>query len=62
MKLAIVGGGGVRAPLFVQSALKRAERLGLDEICLMDTEAAQLETIGALCAELARRQRQQHRQ
>ncbi|MGN6101971.1 MAG: 6-phospho-beta-glucosidase [Devosia sp.] len=55
MKLAIVGGGGVRAPLFVQSALRRARRLGLDEICLMDTDAAQLELIGALCAELARR-------
>ena len=55
MKLAIVGGGGVRAPLFVQSALKRAGRLGLTEICLMDTDAAQLQLIGALCAELARR-------
>jgi 6-phospho-beta-glucosidase len=56
MKLAIVGGGGVRAPLFVESALKRAERLGLDEICLMDTDAGQLELIGSLCGELARRQ------
>jgi 6-phospho-beta-glucosidase len=55
MKLAIVGGGGVRAPLFVQSALRRARRLGLTEICLMDTDAAQLQLIGALCAELARR-------
>jgi len=55
MKLAIVGGGGVRAPLFVQSALKRAARLNLSEICLMDTDAAQLQLIGALCAELARR-------
>jgi 6-phospho-beta-glucosidase len=55
MKLAIVGGGGVRAPLFVQSALKRAARLNLSEICLMDTDGAQLQLIGALCAELARR-------
>lgn len=55
MKLAIVGGGGVRAPLFVQSALKRAARLNLSEICLMDTDAAQLQLIGVLCAELARR-------
>ena len=55
MKLAIVGGGGVRAPLFVQSALKRAARLNLTEICLMDTDAAQLQLIGALCTELARR-------
>lgn len=55
MKLAIIGGGGVRAPLFVQSALKRAERLELGEIALMDTDAAQLKMIGALCLELARR-------
>jgi 6-phospho-beta-glucosidase len=55
MKLAIVGGGGVRAPLFMQSALKRARRLNLTEICLMDTDAAQLPLIGALCTELARR-------
>jgi 6-phospho-beta-glucosidase len=55
MKLAIIGGGGVRAPLFVESALKRAGRLGLTEISLMDTDAAQLQLIGALCSELARR-------
>jgi 6-phospho-beta-glucosidase len=55
MKLAIVGGGGVRAPLFVQSALRRRDRLGLDEICLMDTDGAQLQLVGALCEELARK-------
>jgi len=55
MKLALIGGGGVRAPLFVQSALRRAERLGLTEICLMDIDEGQLELMGALCGELARR-------
>lgn len=54
MKLALIGGGGVRAPLFVQSALRRAHRIGLSEICLMDTAGAQLDLIGSLCAELAR--------
>lgn len=54
MKLALIGGGGVRAPLFVQSALRRAGRIGLAEICLMDVAAPQLERIAALCAELAR--------
>lgn len=54
MKLALIGGGGVRAPLFVQSALRRASRIGLSEICLMDTAGAQLELIGSLCAEMAR--------
>ncbi|RYE40821.1 MAG: 6-phospho-beta-glucosidase [Hyphomicrobiales bacterium] len=55
MKLVVVGGGGLRAPLFVDSALRRAARTGLTEICLMDVDAAQLELIGALATELARR-------
>jgi 6-phospho-beta-glucosidase len=53
VKLALIGGGGVRAPLFVQSALRRADSLGLDEICLMDVSGAALETFGAIAAELA---------
>ncbi|KKB11695.1 glycosyl hydrolase [Devosia geojensis] len=56
MKLALIGGGGVRAPLFVQAALRRAGRIGLDEICLMDVDARQLELAGTLCQELARRE------
>ena len=55
MKLALIGGGGVRAPLFVEAALRRAQLLGLEEIALMDTEGEQLRLIGALCSELARR-------
>lgn len=53
-KLAIVGGGGVRAPLFVASALRRAERLGLGEICLMDVDAHKLRVFGSLCQEISR--------
>ena len=56
MKLAIVGGGGVRAPLFVQSAIRRADRLGLAEICLLDTDEPQLAVMATLCRELARRE------
>ena len=55
MKLALIGGGGVRAPLFVQSALKRADAIGLTEICLMDIEPTRLGSIGALASELVRR-------
>ena len=56
MKLALIGGGGVRAPLFVQSALRRADALGLDELCLMDLPESGLHIFGALAAELARQQ------
>lgn len=55
MKLVVVGGGGLRAPLFVEAALRRADRTGLTEICLMDVDAGQLALIGALATELARR-------
>jgi 6-phospho-beta-glucosidase len=54
MKLALIGGGGVRAPLFVASALRRANRIDLDEICLMDSDAEKLDVFGALCREVAR--------
>jgi len=55
MKLALIGGGGVRSPLFVASALRRAERVGLEELCLMDSDAEKLAIFGALCREVARR-------
>jgi 6-phospho-beta-glucosidase len=55
MKLALIGGGGVRAPLFVASALRRAERVGLEELCLMDVDAEKLAIFGELCREVGRR-------
>ncbi len=49
MKIAVVGAAGVRTPLIVQSLTARQERLGLDELALMDIDAGRLELIGALC-------------
>jgi alpha-galactosidase/6-phospho-beta-glucosidase family protein len=54
MKLTMIGGGGVRSPLVVAAALRRAERIHLDEICLMDTDEERLDLIGGLCQELVR--------
>ena len=54
VKLALIGGGGVRAPLFVASAVRRAERIGLSEICLMDVDEEKLRVFGSLCREAAR--------
>lgn len=48
MKLTIIGGGGVRAPLFVGSALRRAKAIHLDEICLMDIDAEKVELMAAI--------------
>src|SRR6478672_12076340 len=55
MKMALIGGGGVRSPLFVASALRRAERVGLEELCLQDIDPDKLAAFGALSREVARR-------
>ena len=54
MKLTVIGGGGVRSPLLVSSTLKRAQRLHLDELCLMDIDAEKLAVSGVLAGEVAR--------
>jgi 6-phospho-beta-glucosidase len=52
MKLAILGGGGVRMPAFVRAVL--ASRPGaFDEICLFEPDSVRRDTIGRLAAELA---------
>ncbi|HEX9526322.1 MAG TPA: 6-phospho-beta-glucosidase [Streptosporangiaceae bacterium] len=52
MKLAILGGGGVRMPAFVRAVL--ASRAGtFDEICLFEPDSRRRDTICRLAAELA---------
>lgn len=55
MKLALIGGGGVRSPLFVMSLLGWQKRIGIDELCLMDINAHKLELFGALCYQIVHR-------
>jgi 6-phospho-beta-glucosidase len=55
MRLTLIGGGGVRSPLFVASCLQRAERLGLDEIALLDVQKDHLEVIAPLVQEVVQR-------
>lgn len=52
MKMTVIGGGGVRAPLFVGSALRRAAAIHLDEICLMDIHPDKLELMAAISCQL----------
>lgn len=52
MKIAVIGAGGIRTPLIVESILKRQERLGVDKLALMDIDAGRLDIIGALTAHL----------
>ncbi|HEX2908669.1 MAG TPA: hypothetical protein VHO69_17485 [Phototrophicaceae bacterium] len=52
MKLALIGGGGVRAPEFVRGALAFAADLDLQELWLMDVDPARLKVIAPLCRQL----------
>lgn len=54
MKLTIIGGGSVRAPELIPALVRRAARLDLHEVWLMDDHADKLELIGELCQALAR--------
>ena len=51
MKLAVLGGGGVRVPAFIRGVLSRPAVF--DEISLFEPDALRRETIGRLAAELA---------
>jgi 6-phospho-beta-glucosidase len=52
MKITVIGGGGVRGPLFMASALRRANAIGLDEVCLMDINAEKLEIMAAISRQI----------
>ena len=56
MKLTIIGGGSVRTPRLIPSLVRRAARLGLEEVWLMDNAADKLRLIGNLCEMLAKQQ------
>jgi 6-phospho-beta-glucosidase len=55
VKLAIIGGAGVRAPLLATSAVRRAERLDLREIWLVDVDERRLKVFGGLAEHIAAR-------
>jgi len=55
MKLTLIGGGGVRSPLFVMTLLRWQKRIGVDELCLLDIDERKLRLFGPMCRELVRR-------
>lgn len=54
MKLTLIGGGSVRTPLAVAATLRRAQRIGLEELCLIDVDLERLHIFGVLSREVAR--------
>lgn len=55
MKIALIGGGGSRAPLFVQALAGRPGATAVDRLSLFDADPDRLRSIGGLAAAFARR-------
>ncbi len=52
MKLTIIGGAGVRTPRMIGSLVRRAKRLDLQELWLMDIDESKLNLMGGMCRAL----------
>jgi len=52
MKITILGGASVRAPLMLKAILRRQARMGLTELALMDVDGERLDLIGTVTAPL----------
>ncbi len=55
MKLAVIGGGGVRSPFLAKSLVKNAHEIGIDEIVFMDDNAEKLSIFGKISQQVARK-------
>lgn len=55
VKLVIIGGAGVRAPLLAASAVRRAKQLDLREIWLVDVDKRRLDVFGRLAEHIMAR-------
>jgi len=53
MKLTFIGGGSVRTPRLIPSLIRRAARLDLQEVWLIDRDRDKLDLIGGMCKALA---------
>src|SRR5262249_11549483 len=59
MKIAVIGGGGVRTPLLVSCLA--ASDLPIDEVALHDVDKARLSIIGSIAARMGRRAERRRR-
>src|SRR5262249_55598970 len=53
-KVAIIGGGGVRAPLLIHGLAEAHQLLKIDEVALFDIDIARTETIARIGREIIR--------
>ena len=57
IRVAVIGGGGVRTPLLVEELLRRSQELPVAEIRLMDVDRRKLELMGQVIAEQTAKRR-----
>jgi 6-phospho-beta-glucosidase len=55
LKLAVVGGGSTYTPELIEGIARRADRLEVDELVLLDIDAERLEIVGGLAGRMLRR-------
>lgn len=55
MKIAVIGGAGVRSVIFINGLLKRYRKLHIDEVALYDIQAEKLAIIEKLCRHVVSR-------
>ncbi len=53
MKLAVIGGGGVRSMFLAKSIAQKAETLGIDSLYFMDNDAVKLGIYGKMAKTVA---------
>ena len=55
MKLAVIGGGSTYTPELIEGIARRAERLEVDELVLLDIDPERLEIVGGLAQRMLTR-------
>ena len=55
LKIAVVGAGSTYTPELVEGFERRADRLPIDELALMDPDLERLETVAGLTRRMLRR-------
>lgn len=54
MKLAVLGGGGVRSPFLAKSIIAGADKIGLKKVVFMDINETKLRTFGVIAKNIAK--------
>ena len=61
MKIAVIGGAGVRTVIFINGLLKRYKKLSIDEVVLYDIQEEKQKIIEKLCQHVVKRNKEELR-